>query len=331
MFSSSTRASGPSRRAGPCRGEAPLLSSHSIDRLTVDGLRSIGQPINRSIEHHPSIHIPPSPKPSTDNRGSLESTLAELNGVVRGIDEAAGGSWEPEPDNPLRRPYWLLRLIRQTVRHGGFITPRLHVPALVWKMYGASFSGLSVKTKAFESVLILLVDRVLPLEMPRGPHDMARARHALRVLEGVRTELDQLQCQLARPFPFIREVPTTASSGGRRAASTAATAGVAEGSGIGGLNHVQQRLSSMVLSIGKHVKKSAAAAATAYERIGALIVVVELCVFLVCPGGWGGRIGARAGPVPSHHAHTHTNRRGRGQQDHRRGACGVRVARPRGV
>jgi hypothetical protein len=161
------------------------------------------------------------------------------------------------------------------VRQGGFITPRLHVPALVWQMWGASFSGLSVKTKAFETVLILLVDRVLPLEMPRGPQDMARARQALQVLEGVRAELDQLQCQLARPFPFIREVPS-AAAGAKGGAGAASTGGMVVGSsGTGGLNQVQQRLSSMVLSIGKTVKKSAVSAYTAYERIGAFTLALK--------------------------------------------------------
>ncbi len=223
------------------------------------------------------------------SRGSLESTLAELDGVCRCIDAAAGGSWEPEPENPLRRPYWLLRLIRQTVRQGGFITPRLHVPALVWQMYGASFSGLSVKSKAFEAVLILLVDRVLPLEMPRGPQDMVRAREALQVLEGVRAELDQLQCQLARPFPFIRDVPNgaTGAKAGAVAEAGAPTGRAAvssSGTGGGGsLNQVQQRLSSMVLSIGKTVKRSAVSAYTAYERIGSSTFFVLL--LLVRAGG----------------------------------------------
>ena len=227
---------------------------------------------------------PPPPPPSQEqqqqqrrrsrplSRGSLESTLADLDGVAKGVDVRAVGSWEPEPQNPLRRPYWLLRLVRQSVRQGGFITPKLHVPALVWQMDRASFAGLSVKTRAFEACLILLLDRVLPLEKPRGPQDGALARQALQAFGTVRAEFDQLQNQLSRPFPFIRRTTTAAAAAAEGTAEATAGDGGGSGSGGGGgggLNQVQQRLSSMVMSIGKTVKKSAVSAYTAYERIGA--------------------------------------------------------------
>lgn len=58
-----------------------------------------------------------------------------LPGLDRLSEQAT--SWEPEPDNTLRRPYWVLRLLRRTVTFGGYLTPRLYVPKNVWEQDGA--------------------------------------------------------------------------------------------------------------------------------------------------------------------------------------------------
>lgn len=39
---------------------------------------------------------------------------------------------EPEPSNPVRRSYWVLRLVRSTILHGGYLTPKLFAPKDVW-------------------------------------------------------------------------------------------------------------------------------------------------------------------------------------------------------
>lgn len=191
--------------------------------------------------------------------------MEELNEVNRGVSQDA--KWEAEPDNVLRRPFWILKLIRTTITKGGFITPNLHVPRLVWEQWGAKFSGLSIKTNAYEAILILLVDRILPLELLQGVNgdgqvEVRKAKQALQVFVGVRKDLDELQNNLSRPFPCIREVVSSSP----RSTSSYGTAG-AEENGTSIIN-MQQRFSTMVLSIGKTVKKSAISAYTAYERIG---------------------------------------------------------------
>eukprot|EP00953_Heterococcus_sp_UTEX-ZZ885_P012444 7134-Heterococcus_DN1.PRE.3 len=39
---------------------------------------------------------------------------------------------EPAPSSLARRPYWVMRLLRQTILQGGYLSPRLFVPKGVW-------------------------------------------------------------------------------------------------------------------------------------------------------------------------------------------------------
>lgn len=39
---------------------------------------------------------------------------------------------EPEPSHPARRSYWVLRLVRSTILHGGYLTPKLFAPKDIW-------------------------------------------------------------------------------------------------------------------------------------------------------------------------------------------------------
>jgi hypothetical protein len=50
--------------------------------------------------------------------------------------EGGPGGWEPQPDSTIRRPFWILRLIQATVLDGGYVTPRFHVPKVVWEQDG---------------------------------------------------------------------------------------------------------------------------------------------------------------------------------------------------
>lgn len=219
--------------------------------------------------------------------------MDELNQVSRGVSKGAASKWLPGPDNSLRRPFWQLNLLRATITTGAFLTPRLHVPHLVWEQYGAKLNGLTTKATAFEAVLSLLVDRVLPLELllsasdagsssssssqnqkddgEAARRDLPKAQKALRVLEGVRAELEFLQNSLARPFPFIKEVPSSSRSSGSSkssvaialAPSSSSTTSSSSGSG-GGV----QQIRGMMASFGKKIQKSAVSAMAAVERMG---------------------------------------------------------------
>jgi len=220
--------------------------------------------------------------------------MDELNQVSRGVSDGAASKWIPEPGNSLRRPFWQLSLLRATITTGGFLTPRLHVPRLVWEQYGAKLNGLTTKATAFEAVLSLLVDRVLPLELlssataagssssssqtqnddgEAARRDLPKAQKALRVLEGVRAEFDFSQNSLARPFPFIKEVRSSRSSSSSSKSSVAAMAlassssssSTSSSSGSGG---GMQQIRGLMASFGKKIQKSAVSAMTAVERMG---------------------------------------------------------------
>ena len=66
--------------------------------------------------------------------------FADTMDALEASGKGGGGDpllWEPEPENVLRRPFWMLRLLRTTINTGGYLTPRLHVPKLVWEQDGA--------------------------------------------------------------------------------------------------------------------------------------------------------------------------------------------------
>ena len=63
-------------------------------------------------------------------------------------------STEPAPDALARRPYWIMRLLRQTVLTGGHLTPRLYVPKGVCAQVGVRFTGFAPKIQAMETLLV---------------------------------------------------------------------------------------------------------------------------------------------------------------------------------
>ncbi|THH31990.1 hypothetical protein EUX98_g2190 [Antrodiella citrinella] len=56
------------------------------------------------------------------------------------------------PPDPLRRPYHMMNLLRQTMssKTGGYVTRRLHVPQEVWSQGGAKLSNIPEKIRVVE-------------------------------------------------------------------------------------------------------------------------------------------------------------------------------------
>lgn len=91
--------------------------------------------------------------------------------VVASDDPNQLGPPEPEPEpvsyfltppitqasNP-RRPFWMMRLLCQTMTSGGMLTPRLHVPRHVWFQSGARFVSIESKFSACEQLYVGLKD-----------------------------------------------------------------------------------------------------------------------------------------------------------------------------
>lgn len=110
---------------------------------------------------------------------------------------------ETPPDELSRRPYWLLRLIYTVITEGGYLTPRVYYPKMVWSQFGVKFSGLTAKSSAFSNLMVLVTTRIYPAELPT---DIDTARAAASVLQVLYRDMVELQNNLAKPFPFIREI-----------------------------------------------------------------------------------------------------------------------------
>jgi hypothetical protein len=41
---------------------------------------------------------------------------------------------EPVPAAPILRPFWLMRILAQSMRTGAYFTPRLYVPRALWSV-----------------------------------------------------------------------------------------------------------------------------------------------------------------------------------------------------
>mmetsp|Transcript_9172 Transcript_9172/g.13825 ORF Transcript_9172/g.13825 Transcript_9172/m.13825 type:complete len:428 (-) Transcript_9172:123-1406(-) len=154
---------------------------------------------------------------------------------------------EDPPQSLLRRPYWLLRVLGRVIEKGGYISSRVYVPKLVWSQFGVKFSGLGVKTAAFENLAIYTTAHIRANELPM---DATTTRVALYALKRFRHELVGIQNNLAKPLPYIKEVSLN------EAPSPPPSSNVG-------------RLSSMVTSLGKNVVKYAE---VGYQRMTSLPV-----------------------------------------------------------
>ena len=117
-----------------------------------------------------------------------------------------------------RQACWQMRLIRQSITAGGFITPQLHVPPAVWQQSGAKIQGLAFKETSFAQFSAGLERLRACGEKPHGPSGMSAFKEQLKMLC---QETIQIQNNLSRPFPFIPEV----ADGTREAAPTSADDG----------------------------------------------------------------------------------------------------------
>ena len=113
-------------------------------------------------------------------------------------------SFESPPSAMNRVPYWQLRAISTSIKSGGFLSPALYVPRMVWLQPGAKFSALSMKQGAFEHIMSLTDKHIAPLLLQS---DLANLNATSGAFAQLVTELGMIQNDLAKPFNFISEVP----------------------------------------------------------------------------------------------------------------------------
>ena len=111
---------------------------------------------------------------------------------------------EGPPASLLLRPYWLLRILRRVITQGGYISPKVFVPKLVWSQYGVKFTGLSAKTSAFEQLLIAISGRAF-LADSISDHSEGLAS-LVSEFKFLSKDLIQLQNNLSKPLTYIQEV-----------------------------------------------------------------------------------------------------------------------------
>jgi hypothetical protein len=83
-------------------------------------------------------------------------------------------SYAPPP--PILRPFWLMRLLSQSMQSGSYITPSVYLSKTVWLQDGATtvIAGIPPKVKYLSALCELLHDVQL-----LSPHDSSKFRHGL--------------------------------------------------------------------------------------------------------------------------------------------------------
>ena len=170
------------------------------------------------------------------------------------VDEGTPTAYVDSPRSLIQVPYHQMRVVKQSIEEGAFLTPTVYCPKSVWNQISVKFSGLSVKTSAFQDVVSIVRQHVPPLPPPTDAALDVAALRALQVeLKAAHGEMTALQSQLSKPFPFIRDVVQ------HDAAATAAKSSSSKGQ--------VARFTSMVTSLGKSVMTMAE---TQYQRLGTI-------------------------------------------------------------
>lgn len=128
------------------------------------------------------------------------------------LHEKATGPEEPKPTIATMIPYYHLRLIRQSILFGGYVSARVFIPKEVWRQHNAKFTGLSTKVSAFEELLFQICHSVVPVELPNKDSDAEAWQRALTALNVMLEHLHKSSVSLARSFNYLEasEKDTTA-------------------------------------------------------------------------------------------------------------------------
>lgn len=114
-------------------------------------------------------------------------------------------TFEKPPTTLVDVPYWTLRNICRTIETGGYLTESFFIPKSVWSQHDVKFNGISAKTAAFEIIIKLITMNIENLSIQIDEASLSRAEMAIL---NTQDELIALQNQLAKPFPYIKEVST---------------------------------------------------------------------------------------------------------------------------
>jgi len=104
---------------------------------------------------------------------------------------------DPPPSNAHLRPYWLMRILAQTIQNGGHLTPKVYVPRSVWFQTNTKFLALTTKLESCETLNDML------LKLKEISIDDTEA--VTRELEAFCAVLGPMQNALAKVLYYIPE------------------------------------------------------------------------------------------------------------------------------
>lgn len=107
--------------------------------------------------------------------------------------------------NPVLMPYYQLRAIKRTIETGGFLTEDVFVPSAIWSQSGVKFSGLSIKTNAFQNIAVLISEQIATLQLDETGMRADSMSLAVNAFKVTRENLRAIQNQLSKPFSYIKE------------------------------------------------------------------------------------------------------------------------------
>ncbi|KAJ3055035.1 hypothetical protein HK097_011671 [Rhizophlyctis rosea] len=133
-------------------------------------------------------------RPSTTS--SIPSTESTFESVL--LEDPTIHEQPPTPpSDPTRHPFYLMRLLHQTMTVGGYLTPSLYVPRQLWFQSGARFVAIEAKLVACEQLLVYLTKL-----RQIGNTDVVTLQRELVEFESA---VDGLRKDLTRKLRFIDE------------------------------------------------------------------------------------------------------------------------------
>ena len=109
------------------------------------------------------------------------------------------------PDEVVRRPFWQLKLVENSIRKGGPISSTFFLSKTAWFQPNVKLAGYAAKLSAYQAILMLLND-VQNINVYLDHTSLAYLQKAHTLISNVIDEFHNIQNQLAKPLPFIPEV-----------------------------------------------------------------------------------------------------------------------------
>lgn len=192
-----------------------------------------------------------------------DEMLANSLNPVNGKDDFQDTFCEPCPSLLIKRPFWNLRLIANSILYGGFLSDSVYMPKSAWLQHSLKFPGYAAKISAYQAILSLTSE----LQVLNIDGSLSNIEHINNMVTNAVEELHGIQNQLANPFPFIAEVKLKVSA-------DETSSNLSRLSTIG-------NISSMMSILKKNVKKYAGLGLSRFNALPVLLTREEIQGFVL--------------------------------------------------